>query len=144
MGTNLWKPMRTIRGYASRTVPDRQGDVVAAGAFSKTLAEWAKVGRAPPLLWQHKMDQPIGKIVRLDEDAEGLAMTADLFTGSDRGKHVYDLIKCGILYGLSIGFTPRLAYKNNFSHRVITQADLFEISLVTIPANAQAVVRTVD
>ncbi|WQP14292.1 HK97 family phage prohead protease [Sinorhizobium meliloti] len=52
-----------IEGYASTFggKPDRAGDIVAVGAFKQTLAEHAREGTTPAMLWSHQIEAPIGK-----------------------------------------------------------------------------------
>ncbi len=69
-----------IRGYASTFggEADSYGDVIAAGAFSKTLSEHAGKKTTPAMLWAHDPANPIGKWTRLVEDSMGLAVEGKL------------------------------------------------------------------
>lgn len=109
---------------------DRDGDVVARGAFTDSLK-----GRLPALLWQHNAKEPIGRFDVVREDAKGLYVKGRL-SMQGRGREAYELLKMGALDGLSIGFVTREASRDaRTGTRTITRADLMEISLVTFPAN---------
>ncbi|TNE60833.1 MAG: HK97 family phage prohead protease [Alphaproteobacteria bacterium] len=117
---------------------DRDGDIVARGAFTESLK-----ARMPVLLWQHDAKEPIGRFDLVREDEHGLYVEGRLsMTG--RGLEAYALLKMGALDGLSIGFVARDAARDAASGvRTITRADLMEISLVTFPANDLARVSAV-
>lgn len=117
---------------------DRDGDVVAKGAFADSLK-----GRMPALLWQHNPKEPIGRFDVVKEDAKGLYVKGRL-SMSGKGKEAYDLLKLGALNGLSIGFVTKEALRNRATGtRTIKSAELMEISLVTFPANELARVQSV-
>ena len=125
-------------GYASLFGNvDNQKDVIERGAFTATLQ--AKTPTEIKLLWQHQMDEPIGQIETLFEDERGLYMEGRLLLSVQRGREAYDLIKAGALEGLSIGYRP-VDYQIDPQSGVrrIASVDLFEISLVTFPANEAA------
>ena len=114
-------------GYASVFgVRDHHNEIVAAGAFARTLADWHKRGQSPAMLWMHDATQPIGLWITLGEDKNGLAVSGQLALRTQKGAEAYELLKIGALTGLSIGY------------RVLTELDLFEVSLVTFPANEEA------
>ena len=117
---------------------DRDGDVVAKGAFADSPKE-----RLPALLWQHNAKEPIGRFDVVREDERGLFVKGRL-AQSGRGAEAYELLKMGALNGLSIGFVTKEAMRNSAAGtRTIKRADLMEVSLVTFPANELARVQTV-
>ena len=62
-----------FKGYASVFgVKDSYSDIVMPGAFKKSLERWGEKERMPALLWQHKMDEPIGIYTLMEEDETGL------------------------------------------------------------------------
>lgn len=129
-------------GYASVFgVVDSQHDVVMPGAFAFTLEQ--RAGHIK-LLWQHQWDAPIGKITKLFEDARGLYMEGQLLMDVAKAREAYALMKAGVVKGLSIGYTPGRWKRNPDSGvRQLQSVDLWEISLVTTPANAAAQVTVV-
>lgn len=117
---------------------DRDGDIVARGAFARSLK-----GGLPALLWQHDQKAPIGRFDEVREDDKGLFVRGKLAMHG-RGLEAYELLKMGALNGLSIGFVTKEASRDPATRtRTITEADLMEISLVTFPANELARVNTV-
>jgi uncharacterized protein len=129
-------------GYASVfNVVDLQRDMVLPGAFKTSVG--AKAAQVK-LLWQHQWDEPIGKVLRLFEDARGLYVEAQLLLQVARAREAYSLLQEGVLNGLSIGYTPKKYRVDPDSGvRKLSAIDLFEISLVTLPANPHAVVTVV-
>ena len=132
----------TFAGYASVfDVVDSQRDVMRRGAFAATLK-----GRKTPvqLLWQHQWDSPIGVLAQIFEDAHGLYVEGRLLLGVAKAREAYALLKAGALKGLSIGFTVQKARRNpDTGARELLAVELFEVSLVTLPANEVATVTVV-
>jgi Escherichia/Staphylococcus phage prohead protease len=130
-------------GYASVFgEPDSYGDTIKPGAFKKTLAARGKAGQ-PAMLWGHDPSQPIGVWTELVEDTRGLKVTGKLVTKTTRGAEAFELLKAGAVTGLSIGFRTRAAERGPNGGRVVTDIELFEISLVTMPAASKARVTSV-
>jgi hypothetical protein len=123
-----------ISGYASIfDVADMNGDIVAPGAFRAALAKRADV----KMLYQHAVEAPIGRWTRLAEDRKGLFVEGELLLSSSRGREAYALLAGGAIDGLSIGFKTVRARKDG-ALRVILEADLWEVSIVTFPMAAHA------
>lgn len=131
----------TITGYASVFGPpaDRHGDVIQAGAFAASLAS----GAMPLMLWSHDLSEPIGAWTAVREDAKGLAVTGRLTLETRRGAEAYALLKDGALNGLSIGFRAIATEELPEGGRLLTEIDLAEISLVTLPSASRARVSSV-
>jgi HK97 family phage prohead protease len=129
-------------GYASVfNVIDNQHDVMQRGAFSKTLSRGVTNIK---LLWQHQQDEPIGIFDRIFEDAHGLYVEGRLLLDVARAKEAYALLKAGALTGLSIGYSPsRYHIDADTGVRKLLEVDLWEVSLVTFPANEAANVTVV-
>jgi HK97 family phage prohead protease len=127
-------------GYASVFGElDQQNEIVAAGAFGRTLSKWRRQDRTPALLWMHDPTQPIGIWQNIREDANGLMVEGRLALRTQKGAEAYELLKLGALTGLSIGYrvvSSQIDAKRKA--RILTDVDLFEISLVTFPANEAA------
>lgn len=134
---------------------DAYGDVIQPGAFADTLAEAQKSGQWPAMLLQHggmgfnaEDETPIGIWTDMAEDGVGLKVTGRL-ADTTRGREAYALLKMEprpAINGLSIGyiakaFEPRS--KPEDPRRKLTKIDLFEVSLVTFPANQKARVASV-
>jgi hypothetical protein len=139
----------TFSGYgAIFNNVDSYGDVIAPGAFKETLRSWKKKGRFPPMLLQHGGGMfggsaedgiPVGAYTDMLEDEKGLLLTGELFAlDTQKGKYIHAGLKSGSLDGLSIGYVAReVAYgkKEGEPKRTIKKLDLFEVSIVTFPAN---------
>lgn len=127
----------TFEGYGSVfSITDRGGDIVAPGAFAETLTAAKAAGRLPALLWQHRQAEPIGVYTSMEEDSIGLKVSGKLALKTARGAEAYELMKMGAITGLSIGYKVRDdSWDRVTGVRTIKKADLFELSLVTIPMN---------
>lgn len=117
---------------------DRGGDVVRAGAFARSLKRGAG---AVPLLWQHEPARPIGRVEYLKEDRRGLRVIARLSAGA-AGREVAALLKEGAVRGLSFGYRVRAA--SGEAPRELTDLDLVEVSLVTLPMQPKARVHALE
>lgn len=117
--------------------PDRGGDVVKAGAFARSVKRGAG---AVPLLWQHQPGRPIGRIEYLREDKRGLRVIARL-SGGKGGREAAALLKEGAVGGLSFGYRVREA--RGEMPRELTDLELVEVSLVTLPMQPMARVHAV-
>ncbi len=113
-----------VEGYAALFgEADRGGDIVRAGAFSRSLREQSGV----PMLLQHKSGVKVGRWTRVIEDGRGLFVRGLVAAGP--AAHA---IAKG-LDGLSIGFRPRLWRPLREGGRELIDVELVEISLVGEP-----------
>lgn len=135
----------TVEGYGSVFgVRDNYDDVIAKGAFIQSLKDHKAAGTMPAMLWQHDADKPIGVWTEMVEDEKGLRIKGQLAMETVKGKEAHALLKMGALNGLSIGFMSKeWAYDRDTEVRTLTAIDLWEVSLVTFPANEKARVTTV-
>ncbi|MCI5049582.1 MAG: HK97 family phage prohead protease [Rickettsiales bacterium] len=129
-------------GYASVfDIIDNQRDVVVKGAFLETLQD--RISEIK-LLWQHQLDTPIGYFTNMFEDARGLYVEGQLMLSLGKAREALDLMQSGVVKGLSIGFTPIRYYTDpDTGVRYLTKVALYEVSLVTMPANEQSRVSVV-
>lgn len=130
----------TVEGYGSVFgVRDNYDDVIAKGAFINSLKEHKAAGTMPAMLWQHSADHPIGIWTEMVEDDKGLRIKGQLAMETVKGKEAHALLKLGAINGLSIGFmSKQWAYDRDTGVRTLTEIDLWEVSLVTFPANEKA------
>jgi HK97 family phage prohead protease len=130
----------TIEGYGSVFgVRDSYDDVISPGAFRASLAAHKAAGTMPALLWQHDAEHPIGVWLEMTEDEKGLRVKGRLAMETQRGREAYSLLKMGAITGLSIGFVSKQwSYDRETEIRTLTEVDLWEVSLVTFPANTAA------
>lgn len=124
---------------------DSYKEVVAPGAFSETLAAWKQAGRLPPVLWQHRAGEPIGPYVEMEEQPVGLWVKGKLLVEDvQRAKEARALMKAKAVNGLSIGFVTREdSYDRVTGIRTLKKVDLWEVSVVTFPANPAAQISSV-
>jgi len=122
-------------GYGSVFgVIDSYKEVVAPGAFAESLSQ-----RTPAMLWQHRSSEPIGVYSTIREDQTGLYVEGRLALKTTRGAEAYELLKMGAISGMSIGFMTREdSYDRVSDVRTLKKVDLWEVSLVTFPANESA------
>lgn len=126
-------------GYASVfNNIDSDNDVIVKGAFSSSLAK-----RKIKLLWQHKTDEPIGLILEANEDDTGLYVKCRINLETEKGAETYSNLKMGILDKMSIGFKTVDYEMDKKGVRILKELDLYEISIVTFPANDMAEVDSV-
>lgn len=130
-----------FEGYASvYNVVDDVDDAVAPGAFTKSLSE-----RMPKMLWQHDPTQPIGKWEEVREDERGLFVKGRLFKDIQRAADAMTLIREGVVDSMSIGYRTIESAKEGAGDRVrkLLELELWEVSLVTFPANKMATITDV-
>jgi len=124
-----------ITGHASTNSEDRSGDVIVSEAWNKAgaLTNYLK---NPIVLAYHDMSKPIGKTIGHEVDDKGLKITAKI---SKAAGDILGLIKEGILSAFSVGFIVKDAdYDSKHGIFVIQEVELLEVSVVSIPANQDA------
>lgn len=131
-----------ISGYGSLWDKiDSYGEVVVAGAFTKSLKTWRKLKRPIPMLWQHRSDQPVGVWDVFEEDEYGLKLEGRLNLETQRGQEAWSDVKMQAVTGLSIGYYEIKADPWDFGNpepRKLIELDLREVSPVTFPALKEA------
>ncbi|MDW9417408.1 HK97 family phage prohead protease [Sinorhizobium meliloti] len=136
-----------IFGYASAFdgPPDSYGDIIAKGAFRRTLADHQREGTTPAMLWSHDMKAPIGRWTELSEDDYGLHVRGQINMETSRGRDAFAHLKSGDVGGFSIGFFPAPGgtTKLNNGTQLLTEIELVEVSVVAVPANRRARVQGV-
>ncbi len=131
----------TFTGFASTFggPPDSYGDIIAPGAFTATIAEHAKSGTVPAMLWAHDQTEPVGRWTDVKQTAVGLEVAGKLTLETRRGAEAYALMKDDAL-SLSIGYripSGGATYQGDGT-TVLKQITLHEVSLVALPANTAA------
>lgn len=141
-----------VTGYAATfdRDPDAYGDVIAKGAFAKTLERWQKLNdedKYIPLLYGHSTDDPlynIGRVIEAEEDEKGLLITAEFDAENDKAQYVRKLVQEGRLYQFSFAYdvmsAAEVELEDGRNAYELRELELFEVSLVQIPANQHAVV----
>nr|DAV65821.1 MAG TPA: prohead serine protease [Caudoviricetes sp.] len=131
-----------ISGYASVFGNvDSYGDIVVKGAFSKSIEKIETTGKVISVFYGHNMEDPranIGRVIELREDNHGLFFRAQLdLSGDTYGRLVYEQLKDGRLDSLSFGFSV-IGGANTEDGYELRELELYEISVVPIPANQEA------
>ena len=123
-----------ISGYASLFgKADQGGDVVGKGAYAKSLTSLSARGNSVKMLWQHDPNQPIGVWDEVREDDTGLWVKGRILKDVEKGREAAALIEAGAIDGLSIGYRTVRAMKNDAGGRLLSELELWEVSLVTFP-----------
>jgi HK97 family phage prohead protease len=124
-----------IEGFANTTTKDRQGDVILEEAWTKGgLDNYLK---NPVVLAYHNPEKPIGEVTDYGVNNKGLHVIAEI---SKAAGDVYTLIKEGVLKAFSVGFRVKDAdYDTDTDIFVIKDLEMYELSVVSIPANADSI-----
>ncbi|MCD2949382.1 phage major capsid protein [Pseudomonas aeruginosa] len=133
---------RVITGIASTPSPDRMQDVVEP--------KGAQFKLPIPFLWQHNHDEPIGHVTEAKVTQKGIEVSVQLTQVEEPGKlkdrldEAWQSIKSGLVRGLSIGFSAKEFEQipGSWGLRFLSW-EWFELSAVTIPANAEATITSV-
>ena len=126
----------SIRGMASTSDFDRAGDSIAPDAWTRSggLNNFKK---NPIILFNHDYDRPIGRATGLEVTDNGLELEAKISKSAPNG--VCDLVKDGVLGAFSVGFRVKDAdYIEETDGLMIKDAELFEVSVVSVPCNQAA------
>ncbi len=132
---------RVIRGIATSPAPDRVGDVVEP--------EGVRFVNPMPLLWQHRHDMPVGTVKFNKPTKDGITFEAR-FAKAEKSEtlkaridEAWESVKLGLVSAVSIGFRSlEHAVMKDGGYRFI-KSEVYELSLVTIPAQAAAVITAI-
>ena len=123
-----------IKGSASTNALDRAGDIIETEAWMKGGLENFK--NNPIILFNHNYDKPIGRAKDLQVTDGGLEISAKI---SKAAGDVTQLIKDGVLGAFSVGFRCKDSeYMTETDGYKIKDAELFEVSVVSVPCNQGA------
>lgn len=136
-----------IKGYASTPTRDRYDDVVEPEAFRDSIMK--EYRKNPIILFQHNPERPIGTATFMNIEGRGLYIEALIVD-----KEIEEKIQAGILRAFSIGYIPlEMEFRDEDDkildpdkdniwrqgvHRIIKKVDLVENSIVSVPANPDA------
>lgn len=129
---------RVIEGIASTPSTDRVGDIVEPMG--------AKFNLPMPLLWQHRHDAPVGHVEYAKPTKDGIpfkariARTDEPGTLKERLDEVWQSVKLKLVRAVSIGFTIDSYEIMKEGGWRIKNWEWLELSLVTIPANADCTI----
>ena len=137
---NALKSDGTITGYLSTYGNvDRQGDIVVRGAFDESV----KKKKIVPMCFNHDWNVVLGSL-ELSLDSYGLLAKGVFNLKDTRAKEIFDLVKMGALDSLSIGTlveksTPVESGYSTSGVKIL-KAQVWEGSIVTVPANPEAMI----
>ena len=132
-----------VEGIASTPTTDRQGDSVDPMG--------AKFAAPMPLLWQHDAQKPVGHMTFAQPTKTGIPFKAQIpkvtepGTLKDRVDEAIQSLKYGLVSAVSIGFRimeDGYEVMKGGGYR-INSWEWMELSLVTIPANSEALISQV-
>ena len=135
-----------IAGYFSTydIEPDSYGDIVEKGAFTKTIAKRAESGHPFPLCFNHDFSAVIGSVKTIEDTEKGPYIEAE-FLDTQLAQDVRKMLQSGAIYQFSFAYDVLNSRKPTEDENakgitnVLTELDVFEISVVTVPANQNAV-----
>lgn len=132
---------RIIEGIATTPTPDRVGDIVEPMG--------AKFKLPMPLLWQHDSRSPVGHVEFAKANKDGIPFKARIFSTETVGKvkerldEAWESVKLGLVRAVSIGFSIDAFEILKEGGWRINEWEWLELSLVTIPANADATITAI-
>ena len=142
------KDAGTISGYFSTydRIPDSYGDIIAPGAFTDTIKAREESGHPFPLCWNHDLNQIIGKVESIEDTEKGPLMTASFFD-TPLAQEKREIVKSGVVYQFSFAYDAldwkETTLEDGRKANELLKIDLYEVSIVPIPANQNAVMTEV-
>ena len=128
--------------------PDSYGDIIEPGAFTETIEKRKATGHPFPLCFNHDFDKVIGTVDKIDDKDVGPYIEAT-FLDTEKAQEVRTMLKSGAIYQFSFAYDvlqrrdPTEEEKAAGIMNVLQKIELFEVSIVTVPANQHAVVTEV-
>jgi HK97 family phage prohead protease len=133
-----------FNGYASVfDYLDSHNEIMIKGAFLRSIHRHNEGSSRVKLLWQHDTQKPIGVINQISEDDKGLFIAVTLNNLVNQGREVAALVKQKAIDSFSVGFDIEKYRVNSFGQKEITDVDLWEVSVVTFPANQEAKIQNI-
>lgn len=132
---------RIITGIATTPTPDRIGDIIVSEGVQHRLPL--------PLLWQHKSSCPVGSVTKAVVSPKGIQFEAQVAKIDEPGPlqedcdRAWQSAKAKLVRAVSIGFSPLSFEIMKDGGYKFTEWEWLELSLVTIPANSEALISTV-
>ena len=139
-----------VAGFFSTSdkTPDSYGDIIEPGAFTKTIADRKATGHPFPLCFNHDFDKVIGRVESIEDKDVGPYIEAT-FLETQLAQDVRTMLKSEAIYQFSFAYDvlkrrdPTDEEKAAGVMNVLQEVELFEVSIVTVPANSHAVVTEV-
>lgn len=124
--------------------PDSYGDIIDPGAFTETIEKREESGHPFPLCWNHDFSAVIGAVDSVKDTEKGPFIEAH-FLDTQLAQDVRKMLQSGAVYQFSFAYdvlgnrAPTQEEQEKGVTNVLTKVDVFEISVVTVPANQNAV-----
>lgn len=124
--------------------PDSYGDIIRPGAFTETIKKREESGHPFPLCFNHDFSQVIGAVDKIEDTEKGPYIEAH-FLDTALAQDVRKMLKSGAIYQFSFAYDvlgweePSEAQRKAGIWNILTKLEVFEISVVTVPANQNAV-----
>lgn len=126
---------RKIRGFANKNIVDRGNQRIEPAAFADAMKGFML---NPVLLVNHDWSTPIGRVEDFAVTKDGLIIEATLGEGFTEVDRVWKMIEQDLIRSFSVGLRPFDIENDDDGSEVITKLELFEVSVVTIPMNAES------
>lgn len=136
-----------LRGYAATFHDvDRVQDAIQPGAFAKCLDRMKSKGESLQLYLNHQLDIPIGSIEAVGEDKKGLRYEAHLPKDDALVRdRVVPQIRRRSLKANSFGYKVKKSERRKSDNvRLLQEIDIYEISVVGMPANPAALIEHIS
>ena len=136
----------TISGYFStfhHDHGDSYGQVIKKGAFLGTIARRKLSGHPFPLCFNHNFDYVIGAVTDIGEDSYGAWYEAKFFP-TEKAQEIRGFVKAGAVFQMSFAYDVLdqglIKAEDGTTVDELRELELYEISLVVIPANSRAII----
>ena len=135
-----------VEGYFSTydKTPDSYGDIIEPGAFTETIKAREESGHPFPLCFNHDFSAVIGAVDSVEDTEKGPFIRAH-FLDTTQAQDVRKMLQSGAIYQFSFAYdikgrrNPTEEEEKAGVTNVLTDLEVFEISVVTVPANQNAV-----
>lgn len=128
--------VRKVKGYANKSTVDRGGDLVLPTAFESSKEKFLQ---NPVMFYNHDWTAPIGSVEVYDVRNDGLYIEGTISSGYEEADKAWAYAERGLVKSFSIGFIPKeVDYDSENDIRIIKDLEMLEVSLVTIPMNAES------
>ena len=125
---------------------DSYGDVLKKGCFAKTIEERKRTGHPFPLCFNHDFSVIIGTVTDLGEDDYGAWFKAKFFP-TEKAQEIRNIVKSGVLWQFSFAYNVidqgKVRAGDGSMVNELRELELFEISIVAVPANSRATISDV-
>lgn len=118
--------------------PNYNGEIARPEAYDEFItAYYGEAGYNLPLCYMHDNKQIVGCVTKVERDEERLTIEATVFKTCPQYEYIADLIRRGVLGGVSDGSYTE-GYLDDDENYVVEKAQMCEVSLVTVPAEIVA------